>query len=348
MTVRTSASAAAAVFVLSALAFAPAHAADIVDQVLPTLPPPPGGARPPPPVLAPSAAPTGASFAPSGNAGFAPPGVSAPAQPAAPVATSSGDIVDRALQAMPAQRAHAPSTPWTGFYAGVNAGGGFTHGGSSVSCVNSVTGNQSGCDAVSDGGGINTGGVLGGAQVGYMAPVSLGWNAPLMLGGEIDIQGSGISGDRTVNGPFAVTGFPGLQCSPCSYTASQKLDWFSTVRARIGLPLDNVLLYGTGGVIFGGVETAQTLSYSGAPGYVIDAKSTKAGPTAGGGIEVLVPGMPLSAKLEALYYDLGSVQTTTVPQSGYAGNFSETKSFGFQGAMVRLGVNYRLGDIGGF
>jgi outer membrane immunogenic protein len=170
---------------------------------------------------------------------------------------------------------------------------------------------------------------------------------PLMLGGEIDLQGAGMKGTQNTNGPFAVTGFPGFTCSPCNYTASQSLDWFSTARVRVGMPFDNFLVYGTGGVIVGGVTTSQSLNFSGTPGYVSNSKSALAGPTVGGGVEVLLPG-PLSAKLEGLYYDLGTVRTTTLPQNGFGANFSEQRAFGLQGVMIRLGINFRLGDFGAF
>jgi len=312
----------AAIGMFAALA---AHAqpvsGDIVDQVLQTMPPRPGAALPPP---------SPATLQPA-------------PQPAAAI-SGGGDIVDRALQTQPA--GPAPFVPWTGFYVGANLGGATTHGGSGVSCTNSLTGDSTGCDVINNGG-INASGVFGGGQVGYMAPVSLGQGTSLMLGGEVDLQGTSITGTQNTNGPFAITGFPGFTCSPCNYTASQSLDWFSTVRLRVGVPLDNFLVYGTGGVIVGGVTTSQSLNFSGVPGYVVNSRSALAGPTVGGGVEVLVSG-PLSAKLEGLYYDLGTVRTTTLPQGGFGANFSEQRAFGFQGAMIRLGINFRLGDFGAF
>jgi outer membrane immunogenic protein len=109
--------------------------------------------------------------------------------------------------------------------------------------------------------------------------------------------------------------------------------------------VDNLLFYGTGGLIVGGVQTSQSIIFTGNPGsYLAHSKSTLVGPVVGGGVELLLPG-PWSAKLEALYYDLGHVRTVAEPMGGAAINFSDAKTFGFRGAIIRLGVDLRLGDI---
>lgn len=298
---------------------------DVVNQALQTMPARPAPLVPAPPQGPPVVLPASALASPGG-----------------------GDVVDQVTQVPPTRSVAASALPWTGVYFGANIGGGSSRGGSGVSCANSQTNTASGCPTIGNGG-LNTSGPLGGGQVGYMAPVYLGQDMPLLLGAEIDLQGTGFSGSQNNNGPFPFVGFPGITCSPCGYSASQSLDWFSTVRGRIGIPLDSVLLYGTGGVIVGGVRTTQSLAFGSQAGYVASGTSTLAGPVVGGGVEVLIPGgLPLSAKIEALYYDLGTVRTTTTPQNGFGDNFSFQKEFGLQGGIIRAGINFHLGNFGAF
>jgi opacity protein-like surface antigen len=99
-------------------------------------------------------------------------------------------------------------------------------------------------------------------------------------------------------------------------------------------------------LIVGGVSASQNLSFVGTgQGEAVGAKSTLSGPTVGGGIEMLL-GRGWSAKLEGLYYDMGNLNTIAAQHGSAPTNFNNSKSFGFRGAMVRLGVNLRLGDLG--
>jgi len=232
---------------------------------------------------------------------------------------------------------------WGGFYVGLNVGAGSTTGGSSESCLNSLTGDSTGCDIINDSA-LHGSGILGGGQVGYLRPLDLGWQFPLFLGGELDLQGSGIGGSQTVSGPFNFVGFPG-SCSPCNFTANQHIDWLGSVRLRAGVPIDDLLIYVTGGVMFGGVTAAQTVSFLGSDqGEAVTRKGALAGPTVGGGVEFLLSN-PWAVKLEALYYDLGDLKTASHPVNGAPANFTDLKTFGFRGAIIRLGVDLHLGDL---
>lgn len=121
-----------------------------------------------------------------------------------------------------------PAYSWTGFYAGLNAGGGFSTGKDS-SNLGSVfsTGRGSG-DLGS--------GITGGGQGGYNYQLS-----PLFLVGiENDFQVTDISKHDGASGQDA------------------KLPWFGTGRARAGVLLldSRLLVYGTGGLAFGKVDDA--------------------------------------------------------------------------------------------
>jgi outer membrane immunogenic protein len=346
----------AAIGILAAVpAQADPIAGDIVDQILQSQSPPPPAA---PAALAPvapnAAVPTAITPSTRAPTTLAPTAMPGPTTLAGPTTLDSPDIINQAPQSAPfSPPAPAPApvnivntAPWTGVYFGANLGGGWTHGGSSVSCFNTATQSTSGCAIIGDSA-LNTSGVLGGGGIGYSRPLFLGSGTTLMIGAEIDAQSTGISGSQNVVGPFHLAGFSDT-CSPCSFNASQKIDWFGTLRARIGVPVDRFLIYATGGLIVGGVTASQNLSFIGTgQGEAITAKSTLSGPTVGGGIEMLL-GSGWSAKLEGLYYDMGTLNTVAASYGAAPTNFNNSKSFGFRGAIIRLGVNLHLGDLGMF
>ena len=66
--------------------------------------------------------------------------------------------------------------------------------------------------------------------------------------------------------------------------------------------------------------------------------------TAGGGLEYAFPGN-WSAKFEGAFYDLGTITTSGVA-SPHIDNFVEGKAFKVEGAVARVGVNWRFGGLG--
>jgi len=97
--------------------------------------------------------------------------------------------------------------------------------------------------------------------------------------------------------------------------------WFGTVRGRIGYGINNVLLYGTGGLAFGELR-GETFGLS--------ETHTNVGWTLGAGAEVGI-NRNWSAKVEYLYVDLADSNfNITGVQNGLA--FS----------TVRLGLNYHF------
>lgn len=79
-------------------------------------------------------------------------------------------------------------------------------------------------------------------------------------------------------------------------TTKTELDWIASARVRAGIALDNVLLYGTGGVAL----TSSDVEIS-APGFSVDSQNFHTGYVVGGGAEVeLVTG--IHARVEALHY----------------------------------------------
>ncbi|WP_249153093.1 outer membrane protein [Bradyrhizobium sp. AUGA SZCCT0240] len=83
-------------------------------------------------------------------------------------------------------------------------------------------------------------------------------------------------------------------------TANYKLDWFGTVRGRVGfVPTERVLLYATGGLAYGHLLAS-------APLIPLSWGSTRAGWTVGAGAEAAID-RNWSVKLEYLYMDLGDI-----------------------------------------
>ncbi|MBB6306880.1 outer membrane protein [Xanthobacter tagetidis] len=101
------------------------------------------------------------------------------------------------------------------------------------------------------------------------------------------------------------------------------LDNLGTVRARGGFTFDRVLFYGTAGFAWGqGSFDVMGLSSS----------RTQSGWTIGAGLEMALD-RNWSAKFEYLYFDLGSSDFRTV---------WGPRSVGFDGGVLRGGVNYRF------
>jgi outer membrane immunogenic protein len=223
-----------------------------------------------------------------------------------------------------------PGFNWTGLYIGVNAGYGWASpdktflglpdNGAVWVNYNPVVNGLADPD-------VN--GFIGGGQAGYNFHVN-----SLVYGIEADLSYANIRGSRST----ATTSLGG---TPFTFSERRELNWFATVRGRLGWAIDRWLVYATGGLAVGGVKDSTNLSFVGCPCYLGEASSTKVGWTAGGGLEWAVAGN-WSAKAEYLYYDLGDVRVTGVPTPAVGTNVTQT-DFKTTGNIVRAGLNYRFG-----
>jgi outer membrane immunogenic protein len=210
---------------------------------------------------------------------------------------------------------------WTGFYFGANVGVGL---GRSLSQL--IV--PDGAIAIAERSRFGAAGAVGGGQIGY------NWQFNnVVLGVEADLQGSGIEDNRTC----------GLYCQPTSPGVfarfDQKLDWFGTVRGRIGLASGPVLGYVTGGFAYGGVKTSVNESLPGPGGQASAGISdTRTGWTLGSGVEAALGGN-WTGKLEYLYVDLGTesgaLPFTVLPGQSISSDIREH--------IFRAGLNYRIG-----
>ena len=227
----------------------------------------------------------------------------------------------------------APTWDWSGFYIGGNVGYGISRSPTDNALLAPTTpptlflGSSS--SASSDG-------VIGGGQIGWNRMFAPSW----LFGIEADIQGADQKGRSVVD-------FSGLTGIPGSFTAVEsRLNWFGTVRGRLGwTATPETLLYVTGGYAYGETEVrnSSNLSLFGAPVLAgSSVKSVKDGWTVGGGIETRLWNSNWTAKAEYLYLDLGSQGTANLV--GAAPNFIQASNVEFKDHIVRVGLNYKLGN----
>jgi opacity protein-like surface antigen len=172
--------------------------------------------------------------------------------------------------------------------------------------------------------------VIGGAQFGRLWQFN---NA--VFGWEADFSAmSATAQDTVVRSPFGIV---------VTTTGSQRLDYFSTLRARAGIAAGGVLFYGTGGLAVGHLKMDGFVGGACATCtvYVGDRSLWQAGYVAGGGIEGAITDWQ-SIRLEVLYYDLGNQDLFLSETTGIEPGQFATMRFHSQGTIVRAALNARF------
>ena len=259
---------------------------------------------------------------------------------------------------------------WQGFYVGGNVGYGFGKDDLHVSGFNVNTVAIPGTTAAS----LKQDGILGGVQAGYNLQITPSW----VVGIETDIQWMGQKSNLSGAGPITSTSCFGDPNPPCTLTGAGSgnlaaaIDWFGTLRGRLGMNVDRTLFYGTGGLAYGRIKTSGAASFAGtftdSSGGTCDnggagcaatgtssfgETKTKIGWTAGAGVESGL-GLPRnwSWRVEYLYVDLGSANssvpyssTVSIPGKPLTQTVSGTSSYGgsVTDQIVRFGTNYKFG-----
>ena len=224
---------------------------------------------------------------------------------------------------------------WTGLYLGINAGYGI--GKSQTDALFSDAGTGTPLFAISSSSRLD--GLIAGAQTGY------NWqSAAWLIGLETDIQ--------TTNqhaGPTYVC--PGAICNstitdvdtPVTVAHDHKLDWFATVRGRLGVTVTpDALIYATGGLAFGGIWHVGTIFNSTAavaPLFDVS-QTTKMGWTVGAGVEAHLAGN-WTGKIEYLHLDFGSASFAAADPLN-ATPIALGLNARITGDILRLGLNYKL------
>ena len=241
---------------------------------------------------------------------------------------------DLPMRAYPAVFAE-PLFNWTCFYLGGNIG--YSWGRSSDS---STLTNTAGTVLFASAGTTDLNGVVGGGQIGYNWQIQ-NW----VWGLEADIQGTNEKGTRSFVCPAGVciptpVGVAAIAGRPVPVALNQKIDWFGTVRGRVGvLATPTLLLYATGGLAYGEVNTGETIAAL----TPFSTNATNFGWTAGAGIEGVIGGN-WTARLEYLYVDLGRVNGAFLTTLGAFGGgvLSANYSSRVTDNIVRVGINYKF------
>ncbi len=219
----------------------------------------------------------------------------------------------------------SPAPMWTGFYAGLNVGGGWgaNGGNSSVWNTDIVNGGITNFRAPNSVGG----GVLGGGQVGFNYQLS----PMFVVGAEADFQGSTLGSSGGNQYGYLTNISTGGQVTSVLGTlgGNKSIPWFGTVRGRIGVtPIQTLFLYGTAGFAYANVQYNSGYQQS----------TTQVGWTAGGGAEwMLMPNW--SAKAEYLYTNVSGQNSNPWGQTGaQLTNINNNTRWN----LVRAGVNYHF------
>jgi outer membrane immunogenic protein len=234
-----------------------------------------------------------------------------------------------------------PPFTWTGFYIGANAGGVWSSG-SHVSTTAFFNGFPVlTTDFPNTNFGSSQSGFIGGGQAGY------NWQTgSFVLGVETDFDGTSLSRSRSAIGPTFIDPLFGVN-DFFTANGSVKLDWLGSTRGRVGYAWDRLLIYGTGGVAYGGASSHLNV-FDNVDGFSFSSNggsSSRTGWTIGGGVEyAFTNNIILGA--EYLYYDLGSRHLNIVPNvaaSDFFGAavFSQTK-IDFTGSVARARISYKF------
>jgi outer membrane immunogenic protein len=209
---------------------------------------------------------------------------------------------DMALKAPPLP---PPTWNWTGIYLGVAGGVGL--------------GNtrQTDTTGVTSGSYVQGGGVLGGT-VGANYQIQ-----NIVVGAEFDMSWANVDG--TTSNPLCSAG-GGATC----FT---NLQWLNTDRLRLGVAVDRLLPYITGGAAAASIQAGQSSCATPIAGAIASCgTNTEWGWTVGGGLEAMVA-PKWSVKFEYLYANFGTQRSYTV---FIPVNVAENVS------TVRLGVDYHF------
>ncbi len=222
--------------------------------------------------------------------------------------------------------AFAPPPPpvfsWTGVYIGGQVGyeWGRISSSSFLPDGTFITGNPT----------VDDHGVVGGGHVGYDYEVgSLGGFLP-GLGGNGGGIVVGIEGD--VNGASdTASGVDGTGL----FFGRERTEVDASIRGRLGVAFDRVLIYGTGGAAFGSIRNSVTDPF----GFVEDHTTGRVGWTAGGGIEYAIDNN-WSIRAEYRYTDYGHFGTTytTLFPAPFTVRYHDTDN------RVQAGFSYKFDE----
>jgi outer membrane immunogenic protein len=248
------------------------------------------------------------------------------------------------LSALPVSAVAAPLPvfTWTGFYVGVNEGYSF--------------GDASKTNSFNDGEGFSgpfswnhseAHGFSGGGQFGF----NYEFPNNIVLGFETDFQGSTLTGQYpSVSRSYSYNDGEGdLGAGSSLLTTQTAVNWWGTLRSRMGYAFGNLLPYITGGFAYGRIENTRTYSASGAGviddgeggSYSYDVYHSSSyggvvpGWVVGTGFEYALT-QNVTFEMEYLYVDLANLNHV----SNYNSDYSSSTKVTFN--TVRVGLNWKF------
>lgn len=219
------------------------------------------------------------------------------------VSASAADLGARPYTKAPVL---APVFSWTGFYIGADVGYGFgTSKGQSSNAFGNFPLPYS----------YDPTGAMGGGFIGANYQFN-----QFVIGVEADWQAADLNGD---SGPIGAVPF----------TLSTTVKDYGSVRGRLGIAFDRVLLFATGGWAWGNFTTSY--AFTGFPPYLVNRVDSSNGWAAGAGLEYAFTNNVL-ARVEYRYTDLGSTSFVNFPtNTAEAGNRVTIND-------VRVGIAYKF------
>ena len=259
-------------------------------------------------------------------------------------AASAADLPRRA--APPPVFTPVPVFTWTGAYFGINAGYAFDAS-SRTNNTFAVPFPYAAPGTVASFRNRSQDGFSGGGQIGYNWQLTPG--SGVVIGVEADAQYLDFGRNRNnafISGAVA----PGYYLTDPRGLSS--LDYFGTVRGRLGYAFDRTLVYGTGGFAYGSGSADRSFG-----GYAGN-DSFRTGCAVGGGIEYALPtdsflnffrSNAVTLKVEGLYVNL---DRNTRNQGAFVINAANNFPVVYNNigrrddefAVIRAGLNYKFGS----
>jgi outer membrane immunogenic protein len=246
--------------------------------------------------------------------------------------------------------AQAPIYNWIGFYVGINGGYGWGESDSNATVTPAAI------DPLLSGAFVlvppppGPFGIPVSDANGWLFGIQAGFNHQInntVFGIEADFNWAGIKGDGSVTFNLNVAD-PDAGLFSGVARAETKLDWFATLRGRLGLSFNTLLPYITAGIALGHIETALSISGTtfstggGVPVFVGSASANVAdssvhfGLAVGGGFDwAFAEGWVFRG--EYLYLNLADKDVALVLPG------ASMTSIGMDVQLVRGAINYRFG-----
>lgn len=196
----------------------------------------------------------------------------------------------------------APVFSWTGFYAGIHGG----YGWSNFSSSDPVAGNST----------TSAQGWLAGLQVGYNYQIG-----SFVVGAEGDYSWANVK--KSVSNPLGTGG-----------SATFKNDYFATAALRLGYAIDRTLIYAKAG----GAWTRDKFDLTDGIGGFANGTFNRSGWLLGAGVEYAFWNN-VSAKIEYNYLSFKSITEALTTGGGIT---ASTPSVGLKTHLVKVGLNYKF------